>query len=427
MITKIYDRFIVFIGFFITLFPIYFSLLPTIIWQAIYAALPLCYLLIYCPYNRIFKYMTKNKYWYVSTLLLLLGIIYSLIMIGFVSGEYSWLEKITLLFRNGINFLFLSVYIERNFKEDKLLVFSKYYVYCTAFYVLCSCVFLIDLSLRTVWLSFINENSGSTHALELVKNAGLYVTRFGLIGYSGFGCSLLCSFGVLLWNYCFSSKRINFKNWVTILLFLLIGNMFYARSGLLLSILLTLMCVVCGRKHISLNKVIGYAVPFALLIVFIFMNCMEEELQYWIEWMLSPIESFMVGLNNGYLSFGSSGDVMFNMYFLPDSDWTIIFGDGIYKNIDGSYYGHTDVGIMRMMLFGGIPICIFLYGACLSMIIGIYFENKDTKRAVFCWSLLVAMIFFEIKGDALHHYYGLIFALLSLSNCNSVNKEYVKD
>ena len=421
MIIKNFNRIILFGLFLITLFPIYFFVLPTVVWQMIYSIVPFIYLLLCCPYNRIVNYIMKNNSWYISVMLLLAGVIYAFVITGFLSGEYSYFEKIVLLFRGIIQFLAIGVFIERNFYGNLLFKFSTYYVYVTVFYVLCSCVFLFDLPLRSVWLTLINENNNTAHAFSLVEQAGEYVTRFGLIGYSGFSCTMICSLGVLLW-ICFC-KRVDIKIWIAMLLILLLGNMFYGRSGLILSLFLVVIFQLHSVEWKSLLKIMFYLVPMLIIIFVILGEFVEGDyITYWMNWVLSPMNAFLAGLEKGEFSLGSSGNVMLNMYFLPDSDWTIMFGDGEYKNSDGSYYGHTDVGLMRMILFGGLFNLICFYGSFVLLLLAIYNTYNNTNRFVLFYISLLACVFFEIKGDALHNYYGLFFAILyiisSMKNTN---------
>lgn len=420
MIIKIFDKIILTTLFFITLFPIYFSILPTVAWQVIYSIIPLIYLLIYCPYNHLFKYMMKNNSWYTSMMLLLAGVIYALLLTGFISGEYSYFEKMVLLFRGIAQFMAIGVFIKRNFNEDALVIFSKYYAYTAVIYVLCSCVFLFDLSLRSTWMLLINENSNSTHAMNLVEQAGEYITRFGLIGYSGFGCTMICSLGVLLW-ICFC-KRIDFKISVPVLMILLLGNMFYGRSGLILSMLLLAIYQLRNGEWKIIIKAVFYMVPILIIVSSIFTEFVEgNNIEHWFNWVLNPINGLIEGWGSGTLSLGSSGDVMLNMYYMPDSDWTIILGDGKYKNSDGSYYGNTDVGIMRMMLFGGMVNVMCFYGSLLSLLLSLYKPQDNEKRIVFYMSMITC-VFFEIKGDALHQYYGVFFALIYIASSKNIFK-----
>ena len=346
--------------------------------------------------------------------MLLLGLIYALIMMGW-SSEYGYLEKIILLFRSVVQFLAVGVFVERNFDENPLVIFSKYYAYVVVFYVLSSCVFLIDLSLRSVWIAVINENTNATKALELVEQAGLYVTRFGLMGYSGFSCTMICSFGVLLWTiFC---KNINILQWITVLLLLLLGNMFYGRSGLIISVFMIVVHCICHGEWKKCLKLCVYLIPILMIMIVTLTTFVESEyITYWMEWMLNPINDFIESFQNGKFSIGSSGNVMLNMYYIPNDDSTIIFGDGEYRNSDGSYYGHTDVGLMRMMLFGGIFNILFFYGSFILLLVGGYDLNGYVEKRTIFFISLITCAFFEFKGDALHFYYGLFFTLIYIIN-----------
>lgn len=101
-----------------------------------------------------------------------------------------------------------------------------------------------------------------------------------------------------------------------------------------------------------------------------------------------------------YLTVGefstSSTTALQEMYFeLPSS--TLVHGDGVYYNSDGSYYGHTDSGYMRFALFFGLPISITIYVFYTYFLwtLASVFGNR-----IFVFGLLFTLAFIlQIKGD----------------------------
>ncbi|AXQ99037.1 hypothetical protein D0N37_15800 [Pseudoalteromonas piscicida] len=49
----------------------------------------------------------------------------------------------------------------------------------------------------------------------------------------------------------------------------------------------------------------------------------------------------------------SSSDSLKTLFFMP-TEYTILFGDGLYLSDEGEYYKQTDVGFLRLILFGGL-------------------------------------------------------------------------
>lgn len=66
-------------------------------------------------------------------------------------------------------------------------------------------------------------------------------------------------------------------------------------------------------------------------------------------WALEPLRNYFEA---GTIS-SHSTSTLADMFFLPELR-TILFGDGRYISDDGLFYGDTDSGFMRQMLFGGI-------------------------------------------------------------------------
>ncbi|MGF1885602.1 hypothetical protein L4D13_05600, partial [Photobacterium profundum] len=103
----------------------------------------------------------------------------------------------------------------------------------------------------------------------------------------------------------------------------------------------------------------------------------------------------------------ASTDRLSDMFFLP-SIGTILFGDGLYTNFDGSYYMHTDSGYMRQMLLFGIGgvLSFFAYTFLILRAIAYYFFNKT-----YLLSLLILLFCFSIL-----HYKGEVLGYLIIIN-----------
>ncbi|ALU28044.1 hypothetical protein [Myroides odoratimimus] len=94
-----------------------------------------------------------------------------------------------------------------------------------------------------------------------------------------------------------------------------------------------------------------------LLLLLVFYNYLPDFLRNWV------FEAFINYEKSGKLSSSSSDKLLNEMFFMPNP-FTVIFGDGLYQNPLGEgYYGKTDSGYMRMILFYGIGgvIMYFLY------------------------------------------------------------------
>lgn len=95
-----------------------------------------------------------------------------------------------------------------------------------------------------------------------------------------------------------------------------------------------------------------------------------------------------------------STQILQRMYWLPDLN-TILLGDGLYRNADGTAYMHTDAGYMRNILFFGILGTLFVSFA---HVIYSYFIliNSDNDK-VFTLLMLLLVFLLHYKGDVLLH------------------------
>ena len=71
----------------------------------------------------------------------------------------------------------------------------------------------------------------------------------------------------------------------------------------------------------------------------------------------------------------ASTDRLKEMYVYPTSLKTYLIGDGLF-NLKDHYYMETDVGYLRLLFYGGIPValCFFIYP---------YMIKKDTCNLFF--------------------------------------------
>lgn len=128
------------------------------------------------------------------------------------------------------------------------------------------------------------------------------------------------------------------------------------------------------------------------------------------------VESHAFELFNNYEESGelesSSTNTLRSMYdILPTETKTWIIGDGHFRNADGSYYMHTDIGYFRQIFFYGliglfvyIMVVIYLYRKC-------YHQYTNPAIRIF----LIVMMLFELTLNlkaliTLTTYLGLFLA-----------------
>lgn len=293
----------------------------------------------------------------------------------------------------------LSVFCIWNFEKNLGHIqedFEIIYIKSVAFYIFGTVAFIAIPPLKTFWQSIIVD-FGEQDFSDILE----YVTRFGFAGFSGFGCAFMVSAASVIMCYLFLNKEISTKQCKFYSVVFIIGSFFYGRIGFVVSLF------VCGmlalyllfHKRPKLFNFYIFMVAFLIFLGFILYFAITD-IQPFIDWLLEPVFNF---IENGKFESASTNGLS-RMYenFAP-SDKTLAIGDGYWLGLDGTgYYGHTDVGFMRNILFGGVFYCILLYSLIAFFLFFLYQSLKANhkKGAEFLiFVMSVQFLLFELKGD----------------------------
>lgn len=115
------------------------------------------------------------------------------------------------------------------------------------------------------------------------------------------------------------------------------------------------------------------------------------------------------GLNDLSQISSSSDNLMKNHLYLPQLK-QILIGDGYYYTADGRYYGATDSGFIRQVLYGGVSYLLvcFLFTAYFVYRIA---QNWFDGSWVFTLSLLLMLSILNVKADT-YAFPGIAMVLL---------------
>lgn len=254
------------------------------------------------------------------------------------------------------------------------------------------------------------DNSQLTRMQELYSQA--YYTRFGLQGYSGFGCTIMCSLVVMMCCYLIVerlSKKKTIKKYITHLLIALIGTLMYGRIGFLISIILVIFTVVYltiiyGKFYILVSFL---ALSVAAIVIFIVNEKKLEQISS-IYWMF---EGFFNYLDTGQF-ITKSTDQLSTMYVHPSMQ-TFLYGDGYYTVL-GSYYMQTDVGYLRPLLFWGIFGEILYYSQLVPLIHSMYRRLKEHNGIFFIILCILFIVPYELKGEVVMTFAVTLYSLLGM-------------
>lgn len=151
-------------------------------------------------------------------------------------------------------------------------------------------------------------------------------------------------------------------------------------------------------------------IPLILIIalIVVYMAMYLEDNRY-VAHALEPIINFLEEKEE----LSSSSTNLKDSWYWPSFE-QIILGDGYYYNLDGSYYGHIDVGIIRQLLYGGIFYLILCYYF-------MYFFIKKIAKAwlngskKFLYSTLVIFSLGHLKADVYAYPGIMLFLIMFLS------------
>lgn len=395
-------------------FPIRINGITFITYTLVYI-FPFCYFLCHIGWLRSLLYrLTHTQLRYTILTLLML---FAVSLIQPILQETYDFTYITLYWRYFFLILFKSLFVlavfeNRISKTGNLLLYIRYYLYSLCLYITFTIITLLSPDIK----SFFRELLYMTPKEYADTLDPVYITRFGWSGFAGFGMTIYCTIGVILTCVLLLLYNKKFKEqmkYTCILFFIFLGNMFYGRSGMFISLLCILLTIfkVYFKKGKHLIVTLLTLTLSTMCFIYIAKN-FNAKINTWYRWCFSILVSF---LERGELHDGSLNILLNHMYWIPNIT-TLIFGDARYMQ-NGAYYMHTDSGIMRPLLYYGLPYCLLGYFSVTNMFYSIkkyltfkiFNSKKDANFIVFLF--MISTLLFEIKGEA---YYIFICTLLPI-------------
>ena len=400
--------------FFYLMFTFTFKGISTINYIIIYGA---CSIYILFNYKYLLKYLKivwKGCLKY-SVIAILICIIAAIVVpYIFNTKDFSYIETLTSVIRSLIKYIAILILFEKKHKKDaSIKLFSQYMVLATILYIITSLFFIFIPGLKEIWNSIIDD----PNYYIIIENKN-YITRYGLMGYSGFQAALKVVFAVVINIYLIFEDKFAFhKENITLYISYLIligGSLLYGRIAMVETVVLTLILITCFI--INNKKIFKYFLTCIIVIVLLLIGLynLNNTTRMWINWSLAPFVNFV---DTGKIYTGSSDIVLKKMLFMPSTE-TILHGDGYYTDISGEgYYKSTDVGFMRPLLFYGIFFTIIGYLSILIPIISILkkgIKEKEKQKIVFavCW--IIVLIISEIKGETFYRLLPIICVYILL-------------
>lgn len=282
--------------------------------------------------------------------------------------------------------------------------YVDYYLYSNVLYIVFTGILIIFKDIRSTLLEYLYLTPKEIVDVQKPE----YLTRIGWGGWSGFDVTMHCAIGVALaciMILMYVNDLNKQKKYLILAGIMMIGNMFYGRTGLVTSLIcIFISCIILIlKKKIKLVTYIISSIIIAICAVLILKNFVPT-IQSWYNWAFSAfINLFEQGK---FMDNTGSIESLSEMYWMPNIK-TFLLGDAFY-NKDGLYYMETDSGIMRLMLFYGILnyiLGLFAAGLIVSSfcknIVKIFELSKKDFIIIFILLSVVIMLF-EIKGETLY-------------------------
>lgn len=303
-------------------------------------------------------------------------------------------------------------------KGDILSQYSKFFFIACCIYVAFTLVFILDSNFKQFWLDTVLANV-EDKSVEFAA----YEFRYSLDGFAAFSSASVFSFACLFCSYRVAiNRKINIMQ-IACLIIMVVGCFFYGRVSLV-GMLLGAILIIWSSESIGKSiKIVAIILVYvlALLSILNFASQSNPSLVAWQEWAFSIIKQLFVEKE---VTDYSVTHMVEDMYYFPDF-FTILFGDGKYTNNNGTYYGHTDVGFMRLILYGGIACLLLVYSLLifLSKVIA-----RSSKSVVFKRFILLSTVLFfvlEMKGESYQRAIMMLYPLFLIQNYkNKINIQY---
>jgi hypothetical protein len=235
----------------------------------------------------------------------------------------------------------------------------------------------------------------------------------GMAGSVAFGLSTIMSivyFNYFSFKYIDNGRRFFIRDYLW-LIFCGVASLSAGRTAILgIALVPAFVFIVKSanfkgidpRSNIkSILIILSCAFLFFNLFIYIESPTVERYLLY----VLEPVMHFIA---TGSFEVSSLKGLS-NMYFDPGQS-TLLFGDGRFLTSAGTYYGNTDAGYMRFILFGGAGFSFLIYMLFILFCLTYYFSIRNIVPfpSVFVFLFGFICFVFQYKGH-------LIFSSLYIS------------
>lgn len=413
---KLFKSIFLSVVFVLIIFTPNITFLPYYTWILAFGGI-LC--LLDSSYRKLIKFNKKSNKIFLITLFI--STIYNGIIVPFVhfSGDLTYIPLligiILTFFRNILLVFILHKFanVDNIFKE-----YTKYFFIACSIYVAFTLYFIINPGFKDFWFNSVIIPPQEHSFLA-------YQFRYSLDGFAAFASATVFSFACLFCSFIIASEQdFSYFNIVCLLLFV-IGCFFYGRVSLI-GMLLGATMILSNKEQKGKTLKIVFIVVVIILLLLVYLNTLSkinDDIAIWTDWAFAFVRQLFIEKE---VTDHSVTHMFEDMYFMPELT-TLIWGDGKYTNPDHSYYMHTDVGFMRLILYGGLLGLILTYKTIFCLCENIKRNTNSIYFRRFVNLTLVLFVVLEMKGESYQRFIMQLYPIFLIINYqNSLNENCCK-
>jgi hypothetical protein len=178
-------------------------------------------------------------------------------------------------------------------------------------------------------------------------------------GTSAFGAGVVHGLSLLCMTYLLLKREVKHVCvFAGIFVFILLIGVLLARTTLLGLCVSFFFLFIWEWRIIAIYKTkikwILWIISMLLLGVLLLFSILDEDILMW------AFELFVNFVDSGEVSTRST-EIMLDMYVFPTDIKTYIIGDGLFSIGGDEYYMGTDIGYLRLLYYGGIPLVVAFF------------------------------------------------------------------
>lgn len=370
-----------------------------------------------------------------------LSYVFSFVILLIFSSKIKYSSEWLLLCFFTIVSLFISVFVSLYTKSNELVFVRMIFDYLLTFLVLIPVFYYflkkinIDIVSFVIHMVFFQSlimflmvgfPSFQKFVLSIIDISGIERTdgvfRFrgvGLTGLATYSMAVTQTLALFLFQFIWKDKLSNSSLVFSFVMFfsILLSSILSARTSFLfiLILFLSFLCIYSTSSNMLLKRRLLNVLMFifiAFSILILLLSSIDSPV---IVKMLSwSSELFVSFFETGSVSTESS-EAMKDLFFMPD-EFTFLIGDGQYLSSLGQYYMSTDIGYLRVLLYGGLAGSISFY--FLFLMLFYILLSSICKVYTFSFSLplffyFICIFIVNIKGSIFFDGF-IVFKFISL-------------